>query len=117
MKSVNLQNKKRVLVVLAVFTLMLIALLGRCAWLQFVRGKELQILAIEQQTKDKTINSKRGIIYDRNGKILAQSASVEMVSVSPREIAEAENADYVADTLSKILELDRETVYKKITKN
>ena len=117
MKNVNLQNKKRVLVVLAVFAVMLIGLLGRCAWLQFVRGKELQILAIEQQTKDKTINSKRGIIYDRNGKILAQSASVEMVSVSPREIAEAENADYVADTLSKILELDRESVYKKITKN
>ena len=117
MKAVNLQNKKRIFFVLIVFFVLLVGLVGRCAWLQFVRGEELQIMAIEQQTKDKTINSKRGIIYDRNGKILAQSASVEMVSVSPREIAEANNADFVADSLSKILELDRESVYKKITRN
>jgi len=117
MKSLNLKNKKRAFLVLIIFSLLLVALAFRCAWIQFVNGEELQIKAIEQQTKDKTINSKRGIIYDRNGKILAQSASVEMVSVSPREIAEAKNADFAADTLSQILELDRETVYKKITKN
>ena len=116
MKDIGLQNKKRVLAVLIIFSFLLIGLLVRCAWLQFVRGDELQILAIEQQTKDKTINSKRGIIYDRNGKILAQSASVEMVTVSPSEIKEAGNADYVADTLANILELDRESVYKKVTK-
>ena len=117
MKALNLQSKKRSFATLIIFVVLLIALLFRCAWIQFVNGKELQISAIEQQTKDKTINSKRGIIYDRNGKILAQSASVELVSVSPREIAEAENADFVADSLSQILELDREAVYEKITKH
>lgn len=117
MKNMNLSNKKRCLWALVAFIVLLAFLLGRCAWIQFVDGKELQIKAIDQQTKDKTINSKRGIIYDRNGKILAQSASVEMVSVSPREIAEAQNADFVADSLSQILELDRDEVYKKITKD
>lgn len=116
MKALNLQSKKRSFATLIIFVILLIVLLLRCAWIQFVRGEELQISAIEQQTKDKTINSKRGIIYDRNGKILAQSASVELVSVSPREIAEAQNADFVADTLSQILELDRNAVYEKITK-
>lgn len=117
MKNMNLHSKKRCLWALIIFIVLLALLLVRCAWIQFVNGKELQIKAIEQQTKDKTINSKRGIIYDRNGKILAQSASVEMVSVSPREIAEAQNADFVADSLSQILELDREDVYKKVTKD
>jgi len=117
MKTLNLQNKKRAFVTLVIFVVLLVALLVRCAWIQFVNGEELQIKAIEQQTKDKTINSKRGIIYDRNGKILAQSASVELVSVSPREIYEAGNADFVADSLSQILELDRTAVYEKITKN
>lgn len=117
MNNLNLNSKKRAFYIFLIFALLLVALLGRCIWIQFVNGHELQIKAIEQQTKDKTINSKRGIIYDRNGKILAQSASVEMVSVSPREIAEADNADFVADTLSNILEMDRESVYKKITKN
>ena len=116
MKEMSLSSKKRCLYMLIIFALLLAILIGVCAWVQFVRGEKLQIMAIEQQTKDKTINSKRGIIYDRNGKILAQSSSVELVSVSPREIAEAENADFVADALSQILELDRETVYKKITK-
>ena len=116
MKELSLNSKKRCLYMLIIFALLLAILVGVCAWVQFVRGDELQIMAIEQQTKDKTINSKRGIIYDRNGKILAQSSSVELVSVSPREIAEAKNADFVADSLSKILDLDRETVYKKITK-
>lgn len=117
MKSLSLKIKKRNFGILLIFFALLVALVLRCAWIQFVDGEELQIKAIEQQTKDKTINSKRGIIYDRNGKILAQSASVEMVSVSPREIAEAENAHFVADTLSQILDLDRETVFDKITKN
>lgn len=117
MKKLNISIKKRAFASFVIFALLLIALLVRCAWVQFVNGPDLQIRAIEQQTKDKTINSKRGIIYDRNGKILAQSASVEMVSVSPREIYDAENADFVADTLSEVLELDRETVYKKITRN
>ncbi len=117
MKGLNLKIKRRTFGILLIFFVLLAALSVRCAWIQFVDGEELQIKAIEQQTKDKTINSKRGIIYDRNGKILAQSASVEMVSVSPREIAEAENANFVADTLSQILELDRESVYAKVTKN
>ncbi len=117
MKKLNINTKKRAFTAFVIFALLLVALLVRCAWVQFVNGEDLQIRAIEQQTKDKTINSKRGIIYDRNGKILAQSASVEMVSVSPREIYDAENADFVADTLATVLELDRESVYKKITRN
>ncbi len=116
MKATSLQNKKRAFAALVIFVLLLSILAGRCAWIQFVNGEELQIMAIEQQTKDKTINSKRGIVYDRNGKILAQSASVVMVSVSPREIKEAKNADFVADSLAQILELDREAVYAKLTK-
>lgn len=117
MKDLNLQGKKRIFAVFAFVVLALVALAGRCFWIQFVDGPSLQIRAIEQQTKDKTINSKRGIIYDRNGKILAQSASVELVSVNPQEIKKAENADFVADTLSSILELDRDAVFEKLHKN
>lgn len=117
MKDMSLQGKKRIFAMFSVIIVALIALVIRCFWLQFIDGPKLQIKAIEQQTKDKTINSKRGIIYDRNGKILAQSASVELVSVNPREIADAGNADFVADTLSSILELDRDSVYEKLHKN
>ena len=122
MKQLNLKVKKRSFALLMILLIVFAGLSVRTGWIQFVNGEELQMKAIEQQTKDKTINSKRGVIYDRNGKILAQSASVEMVSVTPKEIADENKKksgyiEQVAASLSEILELDKEKVYATITKN
>lgn len=117
MKQLNLKVKKRAFALLMILLVIFAALSVRTGWIQFVDGEELQMKAIEQQTKDKTINSKRGVIYDRNGKILAQSASVEMVSVTPNEIADAGNAEEVATNLSQILGMEKDEVYSIITKN
>lgn len=117
MKQLNLKVKKRAFALLMILLVIFAGLSVRTGWIQFVDGEELQMKAIEQQTKDKTINSKRGVIYDRNGKILAQSASVEMVSVTPNEIAEAGNAEEVATNLSQILGMEKDEVYSIITKN
>ena len=43
----------------------LFALIIRVAWIQFVDGGELQSLAYEQQTLDRKINPKRGVIYEK----------------------------------------------------
>lgn len=94
-----------------------VLLLGRTAFIQFVQGSELQRKAIEQQTRDRIINSKRGTIYDRNLKPLAISASVETVTVNPSVIKENGNAESVATELSRILDMSYEEVYEKITKN
>ncbi len=114
---IGLVQKKRMFLLLKVCTVLFCLLLTRTAWIQFVDGKELQQKAVEQQTKDKVINSKRGIIYDRNKKVLAQSASVDTVTVTPREVKEAENADEIADELSEILDMDRDEIYEIVTKN
>ena len=113
----ELQMKKRMLAILVIFTCIAVLLILRTGYLQTIQGEELQKQAIAQQTQDKQISAKRGTIYDRNGKALAISASVFRVSVSPNIIKEEKNADKVIDTLSSILELDRETVEKKVNSN
>ncbi len=87
----------------------------RIGFIQFVQGGELEAKAYVQQTLDRTINPNRGTIYDRNGKVLGMSASVETVTVNPTNIAR-ENKEKVAQALSNIFGLDYEKVLKKVSK-
>ena len=113
---ISLSNKKKMrnalFIVLTIFTL----LTARLAYIQFVLGSELSEKAGTQQSQSRTIAAKRGTIYDCTGKyILAESSSVESVSVNPTNISD-ENKEKVAKALSDIFELDYETVLKKVTK-
>lgn len=112
----SLSNKKKMknalFVVLIVFVLFTI----RLAYIQFVWGAELSEKAWEQQSQSRTITAKRGTIYDSTGKyILAESSSVESVSINPTNIPE-EIKDKVAHALCDIFELDYEKISKKVHK-
>lgn len=116
MISIKLSNKKKMRNILFIAFAILIALIGRLAYIQFVQGNKLETLAYEQQTLDRTINPKRGTIYDATGKnILAVSSTVETITVNPGNIAK-EDKEKVAKALSEIFELDYEKVLKKVTK-
>lgn len=82
------------------------AVITRLAFLQLVKGEELQRRAVEQQLSDTTISAKRGTIYDSNGKILAQSASVWRVVMAPVYFQNDEQRQFVAHRLSEILDVD-----------
>jgi len=106
-------SKKRLIFVFIVVMLLFILLIGRLGFLQIVRGEELKKGALEQWTKGITIKSKRGIIYDRNGKKLALSVSASTVWASPPDIKDPERT---AKEVARVLNLDEEYVYEKITK-
>jgi stage V sporulation protein D (sporulation-specific penicillin-binding protein) len=93
-------------------------LIYRLISLQFlqVEGKTLQQMAINQQLRDTPISAKRGTIYDRNMKPLAQSASVFTVYISPVYIKDETQRNLVADQLSQILNVDRKMIYDKACK-
>ena len=113
----NITRKKRMQWELIIAVFILIALLMRVGYIQFVQGEELQAMAYMQQTLDRKINPKRGTIYDATGKtILAVSATVQTITVNPVNIAK-ENKEKVAKALSDIFDLDYETVLKKVKKN
>lgn len=118
MAGTSLSVKKRLLVMLIAFTVFLIALTCRVGWLQIVKGSEYQKLAFEQQNTNRQIPPKRGTIYDRNGKKLAISASVEQVVINPRQVRESsKDIEKTAEELAEILDLKVENVLKKIRKN
>ena len=111
----NISRKRRMIVMLMVACIMLFALIIRVAWIQFVNGGELQTLAYEQQTLDRKINPKRGIIYDANMTEIAVSSTVYTVTVNPTNI-KAEDKEKIANKMCELFELDYETVLKKIKK-
>lgn len=115
MRSVNLSEKRRLKNIMLVALSVLILLNGRIGFIQFVQGEELEAMAYQQQTLDRSINPKRGTIYDATGKVLAVSSTVETVTVNPTNIP-SENKEKVAKILTEIFELDYDTVYRKVTK-
>jgi len=70
--------------------------------------------AIDQQLRSTTITAHRGTIYDRNGKVLAMSATADTIYISPVEIAiYDEDIDLIAKGLADILGKDAEDIAKK----
>ena len=78
-----------------------------------VDGEELQQKAIEQSLRNTSLSAQRGTIYDANGNILAQSASVWTVVLEPAYIEDDETRGIIADGLSEILDMDRESIMEK----
>lgn len=106
--------KKRMRNGLFVLIIVIIGLITRIGYIQFVQGEKLAKSAYEQQTSDRKINPKRGTIYDSTGKVkLAVSSTVETVTVNPNSITEKEK---VAQKLASLFEQDYESVLKKIRK-
>ena len=94
---------------------LLFFLIGKIAYIQFFDGTRLEEMAYIQQTQDRSINPKRGVIYDAVGNILAISSTVETVTVNPVNILKDEKPK-VAKALSEIFNLDYENVLKKVNK-
>ena len=63
-----------------------IVLGARLYQIQILQHEEYESAAIEQQVRETMISASRGTIYDTNGKILAMSATVDTIYISPREI-------------------------------
>lgn len=104
---------RTVLLILFILLLGFGAVIARLAYLQLVQGAYLQEKAVDQQLTDTTINAKRGTIYDTNGKVLAQSASVWKVVLAPVYFENDEQRVMVAKELASILDLDEQNVYEK----
>lgn len=108
--------KRRSLVLFALMVIALGALIFRIGYWQVVRGNEMKEAVLRQQTSKTAINASRGTIYDRNQKVLAESATVNTVVCNPQQIAEDGGALVVASHLAEILNMDKEEIFEKLTK-
>ena len=112
MSAPAVTNRRRLLVFLLAVSLILFALIVRNGYIQLVWGKELHEKALDQWTRSLDVYPQRGIIYDRNKVVLAQSASADSIAVRPNQISDPRTT---ADKLAEILNMDADELYNKIT--
>lgn len=115
--SVNLINAKRKAMGLIILLVSLLLLtLIRIGYLQIFKCEEYTAEVIDQQTQASAVNAMRGTIYDRNGKALAQSASVNSLICNPQQIEKDKAAEIVATRLAPIIGLEYDYIYQRLTK-
>lgn len=78
------------------------------SYTSLIKGDEFAKKAQSQQLSDTIIPAMRGTIYDSNGNVLAQSATVWDVFLDPYNIEDEETRQLVVNGLANILELDSE---------
>ena len=113
--SPNRMMLRRTLFLMIVCGIVAFIVLGaRLFKLQILDHDMYESAAMEQQVRETTVSAKRGTIYDRNMNILAMSASVSNIYISPAEIVmNGENPVYIAQGLADILGMDYQVIYDK----
>lgn len=128
-KDANIRRANRVIqtraavLMIVMGVVMFVILFFKLYSLQITRHEELQQRAVSQQTRSTVVTANRGTIYDRNGNILAISATAETVFLSPLELNEQLNdtknpaqwtKQGLASALAEILEISEESILKKM---
>lgn len=111
MNKPSIAVKKKLMFFLFVCEMALFLLLFRIFYIQAFEAGFLQQKAYEQQTRDRLISPKRGSIFDRNMTAIAGTQTVSSISVIHAQIKDEETVSLI---LSEKLELDYETVLKKV---
>ena len=81
---------RRLLVVYIVGLLILALMLGRLLSLQISEGKGLTARAIDNFTNEISLPAARGIIYDRNGYVLARNTASYNLVITPANLPDDE---------------------------
>ena len=88
-----------------------VVLAARLYKLQVTDSKYYESQALGNQLYRTTLTASRGTIFDANGKIMAMSASVENVFISPFEFErDSQDVEFIASGLSGILGVPREII-------
>ena len=91
--------------------------IGRLGYVMLYRGEEFKTKAETQQLSDATVPAQRGVIYDRNMSVLAQSASAWRISLNAQEISKvsASVKQDVYSTLTSALGVTKEYLDERIS--
>ena len=126
-KSENVRRANRVIqsrtfvLMLIMGVLLFVILFFKLYSLQITRHEELQSKATNQQMRSTVVTASRGTIYDRNGNVMAISATAETVFLSPKEIDEAQKdkenppkwtKEFLAKELARILDINEASILK-----
>lgn len=103
----------REILTVAAFALVAVIAVGRLFYLQIVSYSKFKNDTSGAISSETGIKASRGLIVDANGVVLADNRTVERVFISPADMESDAERRLVADNLSRILDVDYETVYQK----
>ena len=113
MKRVShLTIKKRMVTVFLLALFILIIVLARLIYVQFIKGPSLTEQAEQSWTRDIVYEAERGKILDRNNHVLVDNISAPTVMIVPRQVKNKEEA---ASALAEIIGIEFEHMLEYIT--
>lgn len=89
----------------------LAVLLVRLWDLQIMKGNEMKRLSEQNRIRIKKIVAPRGIIYDRNGKVLADTRPSFNIYITPEDI---KDFDQTVNGLVQLIEMDRDDILDRL---
>lgn len=92
----------------------MIAIIGKLAYIQIINYENVNKLANESWNRSFPLNASRGVIYDRNNNELASNIASMSLYVIPRQVT---NKELCARKLSNIIDISYDNLLKKISKN
>lgn len=113
------EQKSRIALVLFFVIALFIISIGRLFFLQVFRHDYYTAIANSQHWTQSIIQPRRGTIYVRDDMVgglypLATNKTLQLVFASPEEI---ENKDEVAQKLSSVIKIEKETIYNLLVNN
>lgn len=113
MEGVKTFQKRNLLLVLFVISLVICLLFARTCYLMVVNAEELALAAKDLHERERVIKAERGKIYDRNGIVLADNMPVCTISVIHNQLTQPEE---VIRVLCRELSLSEAYVRKRVEK-
>lgn len=112
MQGIDKNSNSRTNLIYVLILLWMAAIGIKLVYLQVHQHETLSRKAEGQQEFDVKLSPVRGSIYDRNGNPLAQSTKVKSLYAAPTQIGDPAVA---ADKLAKLLHIDRDELYERLT--
>ncbi len=106
-------QKRKYRFLFACLGVLFLVLAGRLVYLMIFSSEELSTKALDVEQRERSIKAARGIIYDRNGVVLADNQPVCTISVIYNQVTEPEK---VIRLLTEKLSMDEDEVRKKVEK-
>ena len=101
-------GRARIKIVVCIFCLLWVGLWGRAWYLQMMEGPRLAERARRQHTATELVTGRRGMIFDRNGQVLARSVEAKSIYARPQDITDFQA---MANTLGPILGMEPQKLY------
>lgn len=120
-KAAQSSRNRRLFVLFVFIVFMFTVVAARLGYIQIVKADKYRARAVSLQTRETTVTSSRGSIYDINSKALAINQSGYAVWAAPDEIAAAEKKDpgFTDDMTSALTgiftDLTKDEIKEKLT--